>query len=113
MKYKHEQTYGPKLIDILNDVLDAFNVSVEMVKGTCRKGDYVKCRKIFIHVAVELTDATLNDIGSILGLDHTTCIFHRDTTKGFLDIGDPKFMREWSVYINRSKIWNEYNKKVA
>lgn len=117
MNHKHEQTYGPNLNDILSDVTDVFGISIEMVKSKCRKHKYVTCRRIYIYVATEITDASLTVISEVIGLkDHTTSIFHRDTVKNYLYVSEPVFLEDWNKYIESSRIWNEYKdtiKKVA
>lgn len=58
---------------ILNTVCDQFNVTVEEVTGKKRSANLVEPRQIVMYLCRELTDASLSDIGKMLGnRDHTT-----------------------------------------
>ena len=58
---------------ILKEVCDDYNVLVEDIAGKKRDAKYVEPRFIVMYLCRELTDASLSDIGKLLGKkDHTT-----------------------------------------
>ena len=58
---------------ILNKVCEQFNVTPEEITGKKRSAQLVEPRQIVMYLCRELTDASLSDIGKMLGnRDHTT-----------------------------------------
>ena len=58
---------------ILKEVCDDYNVLIEDIAGKKRDAKYVEPRFIVMYLCRELTDASLSDIGKLLGKkDHTT-----------------------------------------
>lgn len=58
---------------ILNRVCEQFNVTPEEITGKKRSAQLVEPRQIVMYLCRELTDASLSDIGKMLGnRDHTT-----------------------------------------
>lgn len=103
-----QQTYGPALEDILDDVAIVFEASIVMVRSTCKKEKYVLCRRIYFYATKYLTDASLKNVGALLNKDHTNPLWHRLKCKQWLIDGDEIFTRAWNKYKVESKIWNQY-----
>lgn len=103
-----KQTYGPSLIDILEDIIQVFNVSHEIMIGKRKKDEHVAYRQVYIHAATQLTDARLVDIGAVINKDHTSVIHHRELCKDYIKCNDSAFINIWNKYVLKSKVWGEY-----
>ena len=60
--------------DILNTVSNYYGVSIEDIKGKCRKRRIVKPRQIIVYLLRTKARMVLSDIGYVLNRDHTTMI---------------------------------------
>ena len=60
--------------DILNTVSNYYGVSIEDIKGKCRKRRIVKPRQIIVYLLRTKARMVLSDIGDVLNRDHTTMI---------------------------------------
>ena len=60
--------------DILNTVSNYYGVSIEDIKGKCRKRKIVKPRQIIMFLLRTKARMVLSDIGDVLNRDHTTVI---------------------------------------
>lgn len=102
------QSNGPNLTEILNEICDIFKQPVEMVSGPCKKEELVCCKRIFCYVSCILTNATLEDIGIAIGIDHSTVMHHRHKAICWKSTNDSKFINEWIEYTSKSKFWTQY-----
>jgi chromosomal replication initiator protein len=60
--------------DILNTVTNYYGVSIEDIKGKCRKRKIVKPRQIIMFLLRTKARMVLSDIGEVMNRDHTTVI---------------------------------------
>lgn len=60
--------------DILSTVSNYYGVSIEDIKGKCRKRSIVKPRQIIMFLLRTKARMVLSDIGDVLNRDHTTVI---------------------------------------
>jgi len=60
--------------DILSTVTNYYGVSIEDIKGKCRKRKIVKPRQIIMFLLRTKARMVLSDIGEVLNRDHTTVI---------------------------------------
>ena len=60
--------------DILNTVSNYYGVSIEDIKGKCRKRTIVKPRQIIMFLLRTKARMVLSDIGEVMNRDHTTVI---------------------------------------
>jgi len=68
---KNEAYYSTEIID---KVVDFYNLSVKQVKGKSRKKNLVKARWIAMYLIREKTNMKLTAIGKLFERDHTTVI---------------------------------------
>jgi hypothetical protein len=101
------QTRGPELSDILEDVAKALDVPLEAARSRSRKVSIVAVKRIYCYVSTVITDAPLKNISTILNLDHSSVITHRDNCVEWFDIKEPKFLEEWNTYVSNSSIWGK------
>jgi len=102
------QTYGPSLDDILEDVISVFGISRDIMMGNNKKDGKVLYRQVYIYAATQLTDAKMTHIGIMIDKDHTNVIYHRELCKSFIKNNDAKFGLVWGKYIRESKIWCKF-----
>jgi chromosomal replication initiation ATPase DnaA len=94
------------LLSILEDVCKVFKVPVEKVKSKRRGRPLVVCKRIFCYLACLKTKHSLRDVAMELAFDdHTTVIYHRDTTIDFLLKQKKEFMTDWRYYLHNSKLF--------
>ena len=60
--------------DILKTVSNYYGVSIEDIKGKCRKRKIVKPRQIIMFLLRTKARMVLSDIGEVMNRDHTTVI---------------------------------------
>jgi len=60
--------------DILNTVTNYYGVSIEDIKGKCRKRRIVKPRQVIMFLLRTKARMVLSDIGEVMNRDHTTVI---------------------------------------
>ena len=60
--------------DIINTVSNYYGISIEDIKGKCRKRKIVKPRQIIVYLLRTKAMMVLSDIGDVLNRDHTTMI---------------------------------------
>ena len=60
--------------DILKTVSNYYGVSIEDIKGRCRKRKIVKPRQVIMFLLRTKARMVLSDIGEVLNRDHTTVI---------------------------------------
>ena len=60
--------------DILKTVSNYYGVSIEDIKGRCRKRKIVKPRQVVMFLLRTKARMVLSDIGEVLNRDHTTVI---------------------------------------
>ena len=66
----------PALIDILTAVADYYDLSVDQIVGRGRAREVSSARQVMIYLARELADASLNEIGDVLGgRNHSTVLY--------------------------------------
>lgn len=61
---------------ILNDVADAFNVTVENIRSSNRKSNISLARKVSIYILKEVKGMTYTEIGDELNKNHSTMTIH-------------------------------------
>lgn len=77
-------------------------VDPEIVKSKVRNCDTVMVRMIYCYLARMETDASLSDIGKVIGRNHTSVIYFNRRVQELIDIKDSKMM---NVY-NKVKRFN-------
>jgi chromosomal replication initiator protein len=60
--------------DIINTVTNYYGVSIEDIKGKCRKRRIVKPRQVIMFLLRTKARMVLSDIGEVMNRDHTTVI---------------------------------------
>ena len=60
--------------DILNTVSNYYGISIEDIKGKCRKRRIVKPRQVIMFLLRTKARMVLSDIGEVMNRDHTTVI---------------------------------------
>lgn len=108
---KKGQTRGPKLEDILEDVVSVFKQPMDKIKSEDMHAEYVVCRRIYAYVSRELTNAPLRVIGALINKDHSNIHFHHDKVKHWLKVKDPLWMDDWFDFIEASEIWKQHEIK--
>lgn len=83
---------GPtRIADVIEVVADYFDFSVDQLKSKRRTQDLARARQVAMHLARELTGASLNQIGRALGgRDHSTVSHACQTIKDLVE-KDPRF----------------------
>jgi len=61
--------------EIVETVASFYNLPTEVLKGRGRSKEIVLPRQLAMYLAREETDASLPEIGKVLGRDHTTVIY--------------------------------------
>jgi len=90
--YFHGNSTGPvKIADIMDIVADVHDISVDQLKSKQRTQDLARARQIAMHLAREMTGASLNQIGRAFGgRDHST-VAHACQKIESLAATDPAF----------------------
>ncbi len=88
----HGPVTGPtRIADVIDVVADYFDFSVDQLKSKRRTQDLARARQVAMHLARELTGASLNQIGRTLGdRDHST-VSHACQTIAEIANRDPRF----------------------
>ncbi len=83
---------GPtRIADVIEVVADYFDFTVDQLKSKRRTQDLARARQVAMHLARELTGASLNQIGRALGgRDHSTVSHACQTIKNLVE-KDPRF----------------------
>jgi len=83
---------GPtRIADVIEVVADYFDFTVDQLKSKRRTQDLARARQVAMHLARELTGASLNQIGRALGgRDHSTVSHACQTIKTLVE-KDPRF----------------------
>jgi chromosomal replication initiator protein len=83
---------GPvKIVDVMEVVADHFDFSVDQLKSKRRTQDLARARQVAMHLARDMTGASLNQIGRAHGgRDHST-VAHACNLIGSLARQDPKY----------------------
>lgn len=83
---------GPtRIADVIEVVADYFDFTVDQLKSKRRTQDLARARQVAMHLARELTGASLNQIGrSLGGRDHSTVSHACQTIKDLIE-KDPRF----------------------
>ncbi len=83
---------GPtRIADVIEVVADYFDFTVDQLKSKRRTQDLARARQVAMHLARELTGASLNQIGRALGgRDHSTVSHACQTIKDLVE-KDPRF----------------------
>jgi chromosomal replication initiator protein len=83
---------GPtRIADVVEVVADYFDFTVDQLKSKRRTQDLARARQVAMHLARELTGASLNQIGRALGgRDHSTVSHACQTIKDLIE-KDPRF----------------------
>jgi len=86
---------GPiRIADVMEAVCAYYDFSVDQIKSKRRTQDLARARQVAMHLARELTDASLNQIGRAFGgRDHST-VSHACQTIAKLAERDPRFRGE-------------------
>jgi chromosomal replication initiator protein len=90
--YFQGHSTGPvKIADVMSEVADAHDMTVDQLKSKRRTQDLARARQIAMYLARELTDASLNQIGMAFGnRDHSTVSHAHKKIKA--EMGkDPRF----------------------
>ena len=74
----------------------AFGVSKSEIVGTCRKAYIVDARVAYAHLLRNVKKMTFQDIGAILGKDHSTIIHYVDKHKELMEF-DAKYRSKFDV----------------
>jgi chromosomal replication initiator protein len=64
------------------------NVTMEVMKGKCRKREVVLPRQVIMYFLAEYTDMTYLSIGKLFNKDHTTVIYSKDTIRNLITTDD-------------------------
>lgn len=113
MPYKRKaQTKGPHLMVILEDISRFYKKTGHAVIMNCDNttDEYVICRRLYCYVAWRLTNASLQDIGYLIGRDHTNVMYHRDTVADWIKNGQTKWIDEWLDWLEATKLWGKSEK---
>lgn len=102
------QTQGPDLELLIKEISDIFGKDINQVKSLSRKERLVTCRRIFIHAAASITDATLVNIGLTINRDYSSVIAHKYKVQGWVKVNDTKFMNDLNTFRNKSNLWQQY-----
>lgn len=107
---KNGQTRGPLLENIIADIARHYKTSPALIKDKEKYGIHALCRQLYCYIAYKITNATLKEIGTIIGKDHSTVIHHRDKAAYWIAKGDHAFIDEWFDYLEGTKLWGQYEK---
>jgi chromosomal replication initiation ATPase DnaA len=69
--------------EIINAIESVLGITFEQMASRSREGEYVTARQIFFLVMRSCTTATYQEIGSIIGRDHSTVLY--GTNKAIVD----------------------------
>jgi chromosomal replication initiation ATPase DnaA len=105
-----KQTYGPDLLEVLNEICDIYKQPIGLVQSGTRKHELVLCRRIFSFACNVLTDATTREIAAIIHKERSNISHHKRSVKKWSSVNDPSFMDELGLYTTNSILWNQYNK---
>lgn len=108
---KQGQTRGPHLRVILDDVARHFKVASWDALIQTSGREILLTRSIYCYVAWKLTNATLREIGALIGVDHAAVSFHRNKIQYWINKGDPKWIDEWFDYLEDTEMWG-INEKI-
>lgn len=62
--------------DVLQMVSEKTGIPMEILQGRSRKREYVYPRKVYCHMAYELTDTTYEEVGRLIGIDYSSTLYH-------------------------------------
>jgi chromosomal replication initiation ATPase DnaA len=105
-KKKHK---GPPLREVLCDISRHYDIPIADIIRVNDKNSHVVCRALYCYISYKLTNATLIEIGSEIGRDHSMVIFYRDKVKYWMKSGDP-FVDEWFDWLEGTELWGKYEK---
>jgi chromosomal replication initiation ATPase DnaA len=105
-----KQTYGPDLLEVLNEICDIYKQPIGLVQSDIRKHEFVLCRRIFSYACNVLTDATTREIAEIIHKERSNISHHKGSVKKWSSVNDPSFMDELNTYTTQSILWNQYIK---
>jgi len=90
--YFEGNSTGPvRIADVMDVVANHFEFTVDQLKSKRRTQDLARARQVAMHLARELTGASLNQIGRAFGgRDHSTVSHACNLVKG-LAVDDPRF----------------------
>lgn len=104
------QTYGPDLLEVLKEICEIYEQPIGLVTSGIRRHELVLCRRIFSFACSVLTDATTKEVAKVLGKERSNISHHKSSVKKWSSVNDPSFMDEWLIYVQKSKLWIQYNK---
>lgn len=107
---KKGQTRGPLLENILIDVARHFKKPVIRIKGKDTHAEFVICRRMYCYVAWKITNATLVEIGDVIGQHHSSVIHLKDTASFWVKKGNHAFIDDWLDYLKNTELWGAYEK---
>jgi chromosomal replication initiation ATPase DnaA len=107
---KQGQTKWPLLENILIDVARYFKKPVTILKESDSHAELVLPRRIYCYVAWSITNATLHEIGAVIGKKHSSVSHLRDTAAYWIKTGQHEFVDEWLDYLKDTNLWGAYEK---
>lgn len=97
--------------DVLNEVCEIFNLSVDQIRSKNKQMQLLFPRYIISYVCYTLEMATFKKIGNVLERDHSSILVSNQKVKDWMDAKDPAFLYYWNVFVSKSKIWHLYEDK--
>jgi chromosomal replication initiator protein len=81
----------PELEDILRAVSEASGVSVEDIKGECRRKKIIAARQMYCYLARKAGKWSYWRIGNIIGKDHASAMHSCKEIKKMLETKEPEY----------------------
>ena len=99
---------------ILNDISKVYGISIDRImdkssyKKENRDHEIVFCRQLFCYLAKKLIPGIkLGKIAHFIGYpEHTMVSYNVKIIKESLDVSDPRFLKDYTLYISKSAIFN-------
>jgi hypothetical protein len=99
-------TLAPTLPQLLDDVCNSLELSIENVISSSRKFKFKTARFIFSYIAFYFTNYSLKEIGKSIGnRDHSTVLVARDVAENLILNKDAKFYPFWEKYLLNSQYY--------
>lgn len=96
-KMTKHQTDQDKFAFILAEISEISGLSINQLKGKCRKRNYAEWRAIISYITHKETGLGYSDIGKNMFRDHATVMYQCRKVKDFLDTQDLGFMFKWNL----------------
>ena len=91
-----KQDQKEKEEDIINKICLVYGVTLDELKGTSRKRDFVVPRQVIFYIFRSVLKYSLHDCGNLINRDHSTVVYSVNLVKDYM-----KYDNEFRVQVNK------------